>query len=203
MNPVYRDLQCRWMTRNCVFAILTALKDYKTKAEDNADNRELRSLVRSTNFGYRKVTGKYKEDYKVNGKPTGIFVDHIDNSVIVLAGKTEETRLLNFSKLMMKRYDQDSILFKHANGTVELVYPDHTEKLGKFHANKLADYMSTFKDGKSFSFDLVTSQTLMGENSGMYTQMALNHRMKELELGSTEYLTFTNSRLLDQQEDIL
>lgn len=159
------------------FGILTASRSGQTPSEDKAANKELQALVRSTGFGYRKVLGHYPEEIP----NTFDKIQHIDNSIIIVANYDRETELLNFCKQMMKRYDQDSILFKHADGRV-LGYNKNgtTDKLGKFHANKISDYMSTFKNGRTFVFDNISEKTLRGNLGNQWGHMRWDTRMKKL-----------------------
>lgn len=136
------------------FCILTASRHENTNKENEAKNKELRQLTRKAVFGYRRVLGHYLEEETKNGQK--LLVPAADDSIIVSTSHYHENELLEFGKQMMKRYSQKSILFKSCDGTVKLYFNDgSTQQLGDFHPNKTSDYMSTFKNGKSFVFDVL------------------------------------------------
>lgn len=164
-----------------VFAIITASKDYRTPAEDKKLNRELRAYIRSTGWGFRKLLGHYPEEIKdEKGQSTGV-VDHADDSSLIVVRPENRDMLYDFCFEMMKKYDQDAVLFKEADGTVKFIKKNGKEtKLGDFHANKIDSYMSTFKNSRSFVFDVIDEKLEFGKIGNQFDHMIRNHELKNI-----------------------
>lgn len=187
------------ITSDKAMAILTASRAGNSPEVDEKRNKELRGLIRSTGFGFRKVKGHYPEVVRdkdgepviVNGKE--VTQDHIDDSSIILVHKKDEEKLLNFALQMCKRYDQDSILFKHSDGKVVL-YDRNKKvvmKLGEFKPNKFSEYMSELSNGRSFEFVVESvSNSMHGDVGGQYGHLALKTRLDHLEKGDEFFVDY-------------
>lgn len=195
LNNLNEEALSRFVTilnsDNRCFGIVASSRQGQTPAEDKAAFRTLQALVRSADFGFRKIEGHYPE--KLKGSKSNDVIDHIDKSVMITGYADDENRVYRFCELMMKRFKQDSFLFKHCDGTVELIYSIGAhEKLGKFHPNKISNYMSTFKNNRSFVFDKIDECTLSGTSGGQYGHMQLEKRLNSLD-SSDFYLTYNPS----------
>lgn len=183
---------------NYCFAILTGSRTGDTPENDKKNNKELRGLIRSTQFGYRRVLGHYPE--QINGKAVG----HIDDSCIILADKAKRDLLYKFAIKMGHRFNHDSILFKEPNGDVFLYYMNgNVGRLSEFKPNQFSQMMSTFKNGRSFTFNKLTEKTMYGRYNNHIDAMGWILRLKNLEAGDDSYLTVDPGHFLDQDEDIL
>lgn len=153
----------------------------------------LRALVRTLNMGYRRVKGQYPEGGKM----------HIDDSVIVATDEKRRDILYKFCQTMRKRFNQESFLFKECNGTVKLVYDTYVSNLGKFHPNGFGEMMSTFKNGRTFTFESITSETLYGHYTNHLGAMWWNCCMRDLGTNDDKYLNIVPTQYMNQDEDIL
>lgn len=158
------------------FCVLTASRGENSPEKDKKDNEELRKLARKMLFGYRRVLGHYIEKDEAGNE-----YDHADDSILITCHAKDALKLLEFGKQMMNRYKQESILFKFPNGEVQLIKRDKTvQKLGDFHPNSLANYMSTFKNGRSFVFDILENNLSVRYDNHLHAMRCEASRNKAL-----------------------
>lgn len=134
------------------FATMTAFRKSCSEKENLRNNKVLKSLVRSANFGFVEVVGSYPEP-----QDNGEIVVVKENSIFIFGKHSDDEEVLKkLVKQLGKKYEQDSVLFKYSSGKVVLMYMDgrsDTVLDGKFHPNKIGDYMSRMKDGKTFTIE--------------------------------------------------
>lgn len=137
---------------------ITAHRGHLSAEENNHRNEQLKNDLKAHNFGYKKVTGKYIENY---GKKD-IERPVEEKSFLVIGKKGDDKgQLKDFLLKHGQKYDQDSILHKahneeHANliGTNDTGYPGKgvVSSVGKFHPDKVAEFHSSHK-GKNYTFE--------------------------------------------------
>ena len=139
------------------FAAMTAFRKSYSKKENLQNNKVLKSLVKSADFGFVEVIGSYPEP-----QDDGEVVVVKENSIFIFGKRSDDEEVLKkLVKQLGKKYEQDSVLFKYSSGKVVLMYMDGRSDAvldGKFHPNKIGDYMSRMKDGKTFTIESVAEE---------------------------------------------
>ena len=139
------------------FAAMTAFRKSCSKNENLQNNKVLKSLVKSADFGFVEVIGSYPEP-----QDDGEVVVVKENSIFIFGKRSDDEEVLKkLVKQLGKKYEQDSVLFKYSSGKVVLMYMDGRSDAvldGKFHPNKIGDYMSRMKDGKTFTIESVAEE---------------------------------------------
>lgn len=154
------------------FAIVTASRapvkgetKEETAERNNKNNEALRTFVSRARFGFFKIKGSYPEIH--DGKKIQVE----DDSTCIIGSKETEERLLHLTKELMKKYNQDSIIFKTSEGSVKLIYKDDSEdELGnEFHPNKIGEYMSKIK-GKSFVLGSISEHFYEDDQNSIHSR---------------------------------
>ena len=136
---------------------MTAFRKSSSEKENLRNNKVLKTLVRSADFGFVEVVGSYPEP-----QDDGEVVVVKENSIFIFGKRSDDEEVLKkLVKQLGKKYEQDSVLFKYSSGKVVLMYMDGRSDAvldGKFHPNKIGDYMSRMKDGKTFTIESVAEE---------------------------------------------
>lgn len=122
-------------------------------------NKQLASDLQSLGLGFRKVKGYYPEVH--DGKTV-----HVNEEVFLVSTKEDQDlKYLEKSLIKLgKKYDQDSVFVKPKDseqayliGTNPTGFPGlgNKETLGTFKPNKLGDFYTEMKGGRTFVFDSV------------------------------------------------
>lgn len=131
------------------FVILSGFRRENGKEKNETQNKKLMADIRAEGLGFFKVEGSYIEN---KGTPDEVKV--VEKSFFVTGNKNDDGNLKGFAKKMMKKFKQESVVFK-PNGTTDvfLLFQNGTqEKLGAFRANKISDYMSRLVQHKNSTF---------------------------------------------------
>jgi hypothetical protein len=138
-------------TKNSSLVILSAFRsaDERTPEENEAAHAQMIKMVGEHGFGYSHIKVRYIEN---RGQPDERAVD--EKSLLVSAGADPRTheRLIAMAKHLGRHFDQDSVLYKphddenaYLLGTTKRGFVDppfgQTKLVGKFHPNKVGDYM--------------------------------------------------------------
>ncbi len=135
------------------FGIITAFRQKNTREENLRKNRTLAAHTTNAGYGYFFVDGYFIENL---GKPDEVAVS--EDSLFIIGDKGDNGRLKRFLLDMVKKFEQDSALFKPEESD-QAFYMDstgHTSQLGKWVPNKISQYMTTLRHSKStFMFESV------------------------------------------------
>ena len=98
------------------FAAMTAFRKSSSEKENLRNNKVLKTLVRSANFGFVEVVGSYPEP-----QDDGEVVVVKENSIFIFGKHSDDEEVLKkLVKQLGKKYEQDSVLFKYSSGKVVL-----------------------------------------------------------------------------------
>ena len=86
-----------------------------------------------------------------------------EESFLIISSKNDEGKLKGFLRKMGSKYEQDSVLYKPADGIPVLLgtrsgsWPgkDVEIPLSSWHANKIGDFYSTMRGHRTFTFESV------------------------------------------------
>ena len=124
-----------------------------------ARNRELQAEIRKAGFGYLRLEGHYVEN---EGTPEETPVE--EQSFFVIGSEEDDNgKLKGFLRSMMKKYQQESAIFKPWNSTTtDLIFRDNPAEsmsLGTFSMDpkNIRKMYSTFK-GRDFVFHRLSEQ---------------------------------------------
>ena len=156
------------------FAAMTAFRKSSSKKENLQNNKVLKSLVKSADFGFVEVIGSYPEL-----QDDGEVVVVKENSIFIFGKRSDDEEIMKkLVKQLGKKYEQDSVLFKYSSGKVVLMYMDgrsDTVLDGKFHPNKIGDYMSRMKNGKTFTIESMKEEP---ESNAFYMERMIRQKFR-------------------------
>jgi len=133
-------------------AILSAFrKDYESR-ENVSRNKRLASTIKNAGYGYVWMIGHWVE---VEGDAE---TDTKEDSILAIGGQGDGGRMKKLVLDMMKKYDQNAIIFKPEGPKQDVLLIDEygkVTKLGKFTPNKVAQAYSTLRGrgGGEFVFE--------------------------------------------------
>ena len=88
------------------FAAMTAFRKSSSKKENLQNNKVLKSLVKSADFGFVEVIGSYPEP-----QDDGEVVVVKENSIFIFGKRSDDEEVLKkLVKQLGKKYEQDSVL---------------------------------------------------------------------------------------------
>ena len=156
------------------FAAMTAFRKSSSKKENLQNNKVLKSLVKSADFGFVEVIGSYPEL-----QDDGEVVVVKENSIFIFGKRSDDEEIMKkLVKQLGKKYEQDSVLFKYSSGKVVLMYMEgrsDTVLDGKFHPNKIGDYMSRMKNGKTFTIESMKEEP---ESNAFYMERMIRQKFR-------------------------
>ena len=156
------------------FAAMTAFRKSSSKKENLQNNKVLKSLVKSADFGFVEVIGSYPEP-----QDDGEVVVVKENSIFIFGKRSDDEEVLKkLVKQLGKKYEQDSVLFKYSSGKVVLMYMNGRSDAvldGKFHPNKIGDYMSRMKNGKTFTIESMKEEP---ESNAFYMERMIRQKFR-------------------------
>lgn len=143
-------------SQNSTIGTLTAFRGENTLATNRNRNKGLENAIRSSGFGFVKVTGHYVES---PGTPEQRKV--VEESFLVISAADDNGKLKGFLKKYGREYEQDSVLYKVPGkkavliGTKSGVWPGLGVEfeIGDFKPNKIADIYSKMKGGRTYVFE--------------------------------------------------
>lgn len=157
------------------FAAMTAFRKSSSEKENLRNNKVLKTLVRSADFGFVEVVGSYPEP-----QDDGEVVVVKENSIFIFGKRSDDEEVLKkLVKQLGKKYEQDSVLFKYSSGKVVLMYMDGRSDAvldGKFHPNKIGDYMSRMKDDKTFTIESMKEEP---ESNAFYMERMIRQKFRD------------------------
>ena len=157
------------------FAAMTAFRKSCSKKENLQNNKVLKSLVKSADFGFVEVIGSYPEP-----QDDGEVVVVKKNSIFIFGKRSDDEEVLKkLVKQLGKKYEQDSVLFKYSSGKVVLMYMDGRSDAvldGVFHPNKIGDYMSRMKDDKTFTIESMKEEP---ESNAFYMERMIRQKFRD------------------------
>lgn len=157
------------------FAAMTAFRKSSSKKENLQNNKVLKSLVKSADFGFVEVVGSYPEP-----QDDGEVVVVKENSIFIFGKRSDDEEVLKkLVKQLGKKYEQDSVLFKYSSGKIVLLYMDGRSDAvldGVFHPNKIGDYMSRMKNGKTFTIESMKEEL---ESNAFYMERMIRQKFRD------------------------
>ena len=157
------------------FAAMTAFRKSSSKKENLQNNKVLKSLVKSADFGFVEVVGSYPEP-----QDDGEVVVVKENSIFIFGKRSDDEEVLKkLVKQLGKKYEQDSVLFKYSSGKIVLLYMDGRSDAvldGVFHPNKIGDYMSRMKNGKTFTIESMKEEP---ESNAFYMERMIRQKFRD------------------------
>lgn len=157
------------------FAAMTAFRKSCSKKENLQNNKVLKSLVKSADFGFVEVVGSYPEP-----QDDGEVVVVKENSIFIFGKRSDDEEVLKkLVKQLGKKYEQDSVLFKYSSGKIVLLYMDGRSDAvldGVFHPNKIGDYMSRMKNGKTFTIESMKEEP---ESNAFYMERMIRQKFRD------------------------
>ena len=153
--------------------IITAFRNRHTKSKNLSRNRTLAGVLRDAGYGYIKLEGHWAEGYG-----TSKVVDTHEESLLVI-GEEYNSGLKGLLKELGVRFNQDAVLFKPFDSEVavligtsdededgnEILFPGLGKEItaGKWHPNKVGEFYSKMRSGKTFVFEtIISEQSIMG-----------------------------------------
>ena len=157
------------------FAAMTAFRKSSSEKENLRNNKVLKTLVRSADFGFVEVVGSYPEP-----QDDGEVVVVKENSIFIFGKNSDDEEVLKkLVKQLGKKYEQDSVLFKYSSGKIVLLYMDGRSDAvldGVFHPNKIGDYMSRMKNGKTFTIESMKEEP---ESNAFYMERMIRQKFRD------------------------
>jgi len=129
-------------------AILTAFRGNFTYKENVKRNKELAASIKNEGYGYFFVDGHWVEEEGNNETDTS------EDSIFVIGDKNDSGRLKSLVIKLMKKYDQDAVVFKSETekSTSLLFQNGSVESIGKATANKVAQAYTKLRGRSNGTF---------------------------------------------------
>jgi hypothetical protein len=131
----------------------------RTRDENKRAHEGLKKDIKSAGFGYVKAKGTYPEKQE-----DGTIAQAEEPTFLITAPPEKKKQLHSFLMKHGAKYNQDTIFFKghdedeaSLHTTVQRTPNDSpvgsSFSVGKFHPNKLSDYMTKLKGDRKFTFE--------------------------------------------------
>lgn len=131
--------------------VMTAFRGNFTYKENVSRNKQLASMVKRTGYGYFYVDGHWVEKDGNNSDDTS------EDSIFIIGNENDNGKLLKLATQWMKKYNQDSVVFKPENSEkIVLLYQDGKKvDIGKFSPDKVAQAYTRLrgKGERTFVFE--------------------------------------------------
>lgn len=121
-------------------------------AVNEANHAMFRREIRQAGFGYIPLLGHYEET--VNGS----LQEVVEPSFLIISNKDDSGRLKGFLKIMGRKYNQESVLYKDSGSDVAVLIfmSDFSEVvLGPWSPFALGKYYSEIGAGRGFHFKVL------------------------------------------------
>jgi len=119
--------------------VITAFRGTYDLQTNKQRNAQLASEVRAAGYGFFIVQGSYVEN---KGTPDEKRVK--EDSLFIVGNPKDGGRLKHLLTGLMKKYDQEAVLYKAANAKdATLLNADGSSfSVGEFHPNRVGDFMT-------------------------------------------------------------
>ena len=131
-----------WKHQKNGFFMMSSFRGHYSQKENLKRHENLKKDLRSHNLGFFEVEGVYKYDDGHTEKELSVFVPFNKKAYTI-------EQFVEYIKILLKKYDQESILFKKPDGEAVLIYKDKEVKIGdKVGFDKVSDAYSKIRKGK-------------------------------------------------------
>jgi hypothetical protein len=129
----FKEFYSHFKENGYPIAIMSAFRGQFTYDQNVKRNRTLSTMVRSDGFGFVWVNGYWEEEDGLNK------ADAREDSILIIGNENDNGRLKGSVKKWMKKYDQDSVIYKDEDGKLGLLYQSGKyEDLGEFSPKKMS-----------------------------------------------------------------